>query len=66
MIKHQKWKVKALIVYVDDIVVTSYDQCAINNLKGFLGKEFVIKYVRLLKYLIGIEVARSKVVIFLS
>lgn len=39
----QKGKVTTLIFYVDDSVVTSDDQYKINNLNGFLGKEFDIK-----------------------
>lgn len=58
-IKHQKGKVIALIVYVDDIVVTDNHQCEINNLKGFLNKEFEIKDLGLLRCFLGIEIARS-------
>lgn len=57
---------RALTVYIDDIVVTDDDHCEINNLKGFLCKKFEIKDLRLLRYFLGIEIARSKNGIFLS
>lgn len=56
----------ALIVYGNDIVVTGTDQCEINNLKGFLSKKFEIEDLGLLRYFLGIEVARSKDEISLS
>lgn len=65
-VNHQSGKVIALIVYVDDIVVTGDDHYEINHLKGFLGKEFEIKDLGPLKYFLGIEVARSKNGIFLA
>lgn len=42
-VKHQKGKVTIFIFYLHDIVVTGDDQCKINNLKAFFGKEFKIK-----------------------
>lgn len=54
------------IVYVDDIVVTIANYCEINNLKGFLGKEFEIKELEILRYFLGIEVAKSKDGLLLS
>lgn len=47
------------MVYVDDIVVTGNDEAK-------LAKEFEIKDLGRLKYLLGIEVAYSKTRIFLS
>ena len=66
-IKHSsQGKIAALIVYVDDIVVTGDDLEAIVQLKKSLSKEFEIKDLGALKYFLGIEVARSKHGIFIS
>ena len=58
--------VTALIVYVDDIVVTGNDQAEINILKGCLIREFEIKELGRLKYFLGLEVAHSRHGIFIS
>jgi hypothetical protein len=65
-LKHRNGKVTALIVYVDDMVVTGnnpHDQAA---LKNYLSKEFEMKDLGSLKYFFGIEVLRCKSEIFLS
>ena len=51
-------KITALIVCVDDIIVTRDDVEEMQNLK--LAKEFDIKDLGNLRYFLGIEVARSK------
>ncbi|BBG96445.1 transposable element gene [Prunus dulcis] len=56
----------ALLIYVDDIVITSNDPIAISALKDFLHRYFRIKDLGDLKYFLGIEVSRSKQGIFLS
>lgn len=48
-----------LIVYVDDIIVTSNDPVEISQLKLRLTREFEIKDLGPLRYFLGIEVARS-------
>ena len=58
--------VTALIVYVDDIIVTRNDEKEKENLERCLAKEFEIKEPRNLKYFLGIEVARSRHEIFIS
>jgi len=66
-IKHSsQGKVTALIVYVDDIVLTGNDDGEMQNLKHHLANEFEIKDLGTLKYFLGIEVARSKHGIFIS
>ena len=55
-------KVAILIVYVDDILVTSDDVLEIKK----LSQKFDIKTLGHLKYFLGIEVARSPEGIFLS
>ncbi|XP_040374694.1 uncharacterized protein LOC112199378 [Rosa chinensis] len=56
----------AVLIYVDDIVITGNDPKAIELLKAFLHKEFRIKDLGNLKYFLGIEVSRSKKGIFIS
>ena len=53
-------KITALIVYIDDIIVTRDDIEEMHNLKGKLAKEFEIKDLGNLRYFLGIDVARSK------
>ncbi|CAL5350327.1 unnamed protein product [Camellia sinensis] len=66
-VKHSSCgKTTALIVYVDDIVLTGNDSGEIPLLKKYLAKEFEIKDLGSLKYFLGIEVARSKDGIFIS
>ena len=49
----------ALIVYVDDIVITGNNDGEIQKLKGFLANEFEVKDLGNLRYFLGMEVARS-------
>jgi hypothetical protein len=55
-----------LVVYVDDIVITSDDSGGIAQLKLFLQQKFHTKDLGKLKYFLGIEVARSRKGINLS
>ena len=48
-----------LIVYVDDIVITSSNQDGIQKLKHHLFSHFQTKDLGKLKYFLGIEVAQS-------
>ena len=65
-IKHNSSsKLIALIVYVDDIIVTGNDKGEIQRLKTYLSNEFEIKDLRRLKYFLGIEAARLKGGIFI-
>ncbi|KAH9786417.1 retrovirus-related pol polyprotein from transposon RE2 [Citrus sinensis] len=50
----------ALLIYVDDILITGNDVNAIIALKQFLHNHFRIKDLSDLKYFLGIEVSRSK------
>ncbi len=54
-----------VLVYVDDIIVTRNDSFAIQQLKDFLAKNFLLKDLSRLKYFLGIKVARSQQGIFL-
>lgn len=65
--KHTKeGKIVILIVYVDDFIVTGNDRDEIRKLKEMLAKEFEIKDLGILGYLVGIEVARLSKGIFVS
>ncbi|CAN6719358.1 unnamed protein product [Malus baccata var. baccata] len=65
-LKHKKGKITALIVYVDDMVVTGNDPEEKAALQKYLASEFEMKDLGALKYFLGIEVARSQQGIFLS
>lgn len=66
LLKHKRGKIIALIIYVDDMVVTDDDHEEILSLQQYLASEFEMKQLGDLKYFLGIEVARSKYGIFLS
>ena len=53
-------------MYVDDLIVTRNDKKEKNTLKQRLAKEIEIKDLGKLKYFLGIEVASSKLGIFIS
>ncbi|XP_020415669.1 uncharacterized protein LOC109948138 [Prunus persica] len=59
-------RLTALIVYVDDIVVTGNDTGEQLKLQKYLSQEFEMKDLGDLKYFLRIEVARSITGIFLS
>ncbi|GJX50519.1 ribonuclease H-like domain-containing protein [Tanacetum coccineum] len=54
--KHRTGMFIALLVYVDDIVITGSDIDGINEYKLFLSTKFLIKDLGSLKYFLGIEV----------
>lgn len=49
-----------LIVYVDDIILTGDHNEEISKLKDFLAKEFEVKDVGILRYFLGMKIARYK------
>ena len=59
-------KIVVLIVYVDDIILTSDDSLELERLKKALTREFEIKDLSPLRYFLGMEFARSKKNIFIS
>ncbi|GJR81066.1 ribonuclease H-like domain-containing protein [Tanacetum coccineum] len=56
----------ALLVYVDDIIITSNNVAEIENFKVFLKSKFMIKDLGKLKYFLGIEVVDTEKGIFLN
>ncbi|KAK3014004.1 hypothetical protein RJ639_010189 [Escallonia herrerae] len=56
----------AILIYVDDILLTGNDLQEIERLKKFLLKRFRSKDLGDLKYFLGIEFSRSKKGIFMS
>ena len=58
--------VTALLVYVDNIIVTGNYERKKHDMKQRLAKEFEIKELRKRKYFLGIEVAYSTQGIFIS
>ena len=56
----------ALLVYVDDMVITGNDHACVASLKSVLDQKFGIKDLGSLKYFLGLEIARNKIGISLS
>lgn len=48
-----------VLVYVDDIIITGNNDLATKALKDFLYNHFHIRNLEILKYFLGIKVARS-------
>ena len=65
-LKHRQGMVTALIIYVDDMIITGNDKEEISRLQKHLAAEFEMKNLGGLKYFLGIEVAQSSQGIFLS
>ncbi|OMP02866.1 Reverse transcriptase, RNA-dependent DNA polymerase [Corchorus capsularis] len=65
-IKSSKTDFVAILVYVDDIVITGNNSKLIDSVKNALQRQFSIKDLGSLKYFLGLEVARSKQGIYLS
>ena len=59
-------KIAVLIVYVDDIILTSDYKEELSGMKKHLAKEFEIKNLDYLRCFLDMEVARSKKGIFFS
>ncbi|CAM8984771.1 unnamed protein product [Rhodiola kirilowii] len=55
-----------LLVYVDDVIVTATSSTLIFEVKQYIHDKFRIKDLGLLKYFLGLEVARSDDGIFLN
>ncbi len=57
--QQQGYSFVLLLVYVDDMLITSNNFAAIQSLKIFLDKQFKLKDLDTLKFFLGLEVARS-------
>lgn len=64
-VKRRSDEMTILVVYVDDIIVIGNDK-ETRHLNAYLKKDFEIKDLGVLKYFLGIEVARSKMGIPMS
>ncbi|KAH9669827.1 retrovirus-related pol polyprotein from transposon RE2 [Citrus sinensis] len=56
----------ALLIYVDDILITGNDPVSIAYIKKFLHNQFHLKDLGDLKYFLGIEISASRKGIFIS
>ncbi|CAM8889721.1 unnamed protein product [Rhodiola kirilowii] len=56
----------ALLVYVDDIIITCTSQKLIDNIKQFIDSKFKIKDLGTLRFFLGHEVARSNTGTFIN
>lgn len=58
--------ISVIIVYLDDIAITGNHEEEITQIKRVFAKKFKMKDLGLLKYFLGIEVAKSKHGILIS
>ncbi|KAL2251868.1 uncharacterized protein LOC110012820 [Sesamum indicum] len=58
-IKNTDSEFTALLVYVDDILLTEFSEVALHSVKTYLDQLFTIKDLRPAKYFLGLELARS-------
>lgn len=49
----------ALTIYMDDVIVASYNEKEVKDIKEYLHDCFSIKDLGKLKYILGIEIARN-------
>ena len=53
-----------VVLYVDDVILTSNDAYLIENFKTFMKNEFEMTDMGLLRYFLGIEVEKNENKIF--
>lgn len=66
VIKGEGEKMVIIIVYVDDLVITGSSLEEINKVKSYLHNNFKIKELGVLKYFLGLEVAKLGIGIILN
>ncbi|KAL8540548.1 hypothetical protein ACS0TY_001979 [Phlomoides rotata] len=49
----------AMLVYVDDVLITNSNPCLITQLKDFLDRQFTIKDLGLAKFFLGVEIVQN-------
>ncbi|RVX07381.1 Retrovirus-related Pol polyprotein from transposon RE2 [Vitis vinifera] len=54
-----------VLVYIDDLIISGNDSAALKTFKAYLSDCFKMKDLGILKYFLGIEVARSSAGLFL-
>jgi len=59
-LKRTHTKLTALLVYVDDIILTGNDDKEISHITKLLDQQFIIKNLGDLTYFLGLKVARNK------
>ena len=64
--KKQGKSFNALLIYVDDILISGNDPVSIIDIKKFLYNQFHFKDLGDLKYFLGIEISASRKGIFIS
>ena len=58
--KHFAFGLTAILVYVDDLVLTGDELTKITSIKGLLDEKFSIKDIANMKFFLGMEIAWSK------
>lgn len=64
-IKNHNSNFTVILVYLDDLLLVGNSLAEFNTIKSVLHKKFSIKDLGLLKYFLGLEIARSSLVISL-
>ena len=57
--KVEKSSIVIFLVYVDDILIASNNEAIVNDFKKFLDNKFKLKDLGVLKYFLGLEIART-------
>jgi hypothetical protein len=65
-IQHNSTDKLIVLVYIDDLIITGSNETSIAKLKVDLQRQFSIKDLGKLKYFLGIEMATSSKVCFLT
>ena len=57
--KVEKSSIIIFLVYVDDILIASNNEAIVDDFKKFLDNKFKLKDLGVLKYFLGLEIART-------